>query len=619
MKKNLWIAVLLVAAFALVATTGCVNALKVEEDTETYEEYVLDKGFNAWAGQVYQSGWAIGGLVFQGKGDALTVAKDLGYDVEMFQKARYLEIEMPDETYPRSGVDIIWGGEDATGSATGGGGMWNQQPIAGGSGDVDPTFAKKDGNKLRIDLTKALKNYSTYRASTTTKVKIIMQVNAPSYGNVEGLVKKATLLIPNTPPPSVGVGAVFLLANAKNATNKDITEMYWTNDFNLEAEIVPTNATNQMINWAIEGWTSEDGLTKIDLTQYKFDISDLINYNADGSVKDDSELGKYNKAKKELFEKINWKQEAYITDDSVYPNTMGFRNVLGVLSVPFCNDPFNTNYNTGKLSLGEVRLTAIIKNGKLAGGIFSEYKKNGLVLFIKDPPFFVFKVGGVNQETIWYGAVDNKGGGASGGKMVVTPTTGVPPKGTSFTSTFGPGGGYANSKHYIEVKLGAGKKLSNYNKVTLRYKGEDTTKKDGGDLAGKSIRLRASKEKPTSTGAGTGAVGAPDAYDFGAYISTTSFPGSYANGWNTDITFNLFKDEALDSDGDKKNGIYNKGTTNAAGERVPADLRLPATNQRNSDEYELIKDAETVYVWVLPWNGGRTTFSISNLEFHLAP
>jgi len=73
-----------------------VNPLVVEEDTDTYEEYVLDKGYNAWAGQVYQSGWAIGGIVFQGKGDALTVAKDLGYDIEAFQKARYLEIEMPE-------------------------------------------------------------------------------------------------------------------------------------------------------------------------------------------------------------------------------------------------------------------------------------------------------------------------------------------------------------------------------------------------------------------------------------------------------------------------------------------------------------------------------------------
>jgi len=160
LKKNSWIAALLLAlSLTAFLFTGCVNPLKVEEDTETYEEYPLDKGYNAWAGQVYQKGWATGGIKFQGKGDAIVIAKDLGYDIEMFQKATKLKIEMPDASYPRSGVDIIWGGEDESGDSTKGGGMWNQQPIAGGSGDVDATFAKKDGNVLIIDLTKALKNY----------------------------------------------------------------------------------------------------------------------------------------------------------------------------------------------------------------------------------------------------------------------------------------------------------------------------------------------------------------------------------------------------------------------------------------------------------------------------
>jgi hypothetical protein len=569
-KKNSWIAALLVALALTASIIGCVNPLAVEEDTETYEEYVLDKGYNAWAGQVYQSGWAIGGIAFQGKGDAIVIAKDLGYDVEMFQRARYLEIEMPDETYPRSGVDIIWGGEDAAGSSAGIG-MWNQQPIAGGSGDVDTTFAKKDGNKLRIDLTKALKNYSNYKAASTAKVKIVLQVNAPSYGNVEGLVKKATLLIPNTPPPSVGVGNVFLMSN----------EMYWTNDFVLEAEVVPADATNQSVVWAIQDWTpagsAVGGANTLKLP--KLDLSDPT------SVSD------YETAKTALLAKVNWKQEEYTTDNGVYPNTTAYRNIPGVISVPLVS-------GVGTASLGTVRLTAIIKNGKLAAGNFSDYEKSNLMFTIKDPPLFVFKVGGVDQKTIWYGAVDNKGGGASGGKMEVTPTAGVTPaEGTSFTSTFGPGGGYANSRHYIEVNLGAGKKLSDFSKITLHYKGVDEKKEDGGNLAGKSIRLRAAAEKPTTT----------SDYNFGAYISTTSFPGGYADGWDTDIEFVLFEDNALNSDGDTKNGIYRKG--------VGADLRLAATDAGNAASYDLVKDESVVYIWILPWNGGKTTFEISDVKF----
>jgi hypothetical protein len=174
---------------------------------DEYIEYPLDKGYNVWAGQVYQKGWAIGGIKFEGTDWASPespqserIAEDVGYDIEMFQKATKLAILMPNASYPRSGVDIVWGGEDASGDPENAGGVWSQRPIASGDGEIDTDIAEKYGNVLIIDLTKALPNYNIYKSKTTVKVKIILQVNAPSYGNVEGLVRKASLLIPKTPP-----------------------------------------------------------------------------------------------------------------------------------------------------------------------------------------------------------------------------------------------------------------------------------------------------------------------------------------------------------------------------------------------------------------------------------
>jgi hypothetical protein len=570
MKKNLWVAVLLIAALALAAMTGCVNALKEEVDTETYEEYVLDKGFNAWAGQVYQSGWAIGGIVFQGKGDALTVAKDLGYDLEMFQKARYLEIEMPDETYPRSGVDIIWGGEDATGSASGGGGMWNQQPIAGGSGDVDTTFAKKDGNKLRIDLTKALKNYSVYKAATTTKVKIVMQVNAPSYGNVEGLVKKATLLIPNTPPPFRGVGDISLVKNY----------MYYTSlGFELDGKLIPSDATNQTINWAIVKWVpgtvpnGYDGSETEAIELPKLDPTDPTSVSA------------YEAKKTALLGKVAWQQQVYTIDDTVYPAHTGLKDVIGTLVA---------GNKTG--SIGTVTVRALVKQGQQnkTTGEFSDYSQL-LTFAIRNPPEFTFKTVKNNTETAQrtrdWGAVDN--GGVKGGWMEVIKKDNGDTDYLAYTITLG--GGYYNSHHFFKVTFPDSENLNNYSGLTCHYSGGD----GDSDLVGKNIRVRAMLAPPTRD------------YSIGPFLSSLKVvAGEGVNGKEQDLNFTFYKDAGE---------VYNK-IEGGVIPNMPDPQTFNGKLLAGDSDFAAVKTANTIYVWIIghsasPSGGKLTTYTISDVKF----
>jgi len=484
LKKNSWIAALLLAlsltAFFII---GCVSPLAVVEDTETYEEYPLDKGYNAWAGQVYQKGWAIGGIKFQGKGDAIVIAKDLGYDIEMFQKATKLKIEMPDASYPRSGVDIIWGGEDENGDATKGGGMWNQQPIAGGSGDLDPTFAKKDGNILIIDLKKALKNYSAYTKGA--KLKIVMQVNAPSYGDVEGLVQKAYLMIPNTPPPFVPLDNITLVENT----------MFWSNDLQLDANFEPENATEQKVIWAIKQW-SGGGKT---LTLPTLDPTDPASVTA------------YETARTALFEKVRFQREEYVFDDSVVPNEIRLKQLSDIIYTP-----------GEKASLGTVIVYALVKNAKQDDkGNLTDFDKS-MSVTVKDPPKFTYKLNGVDVDTEYWGAVDN--GGVKGGKMEIA-NAGKDGKRRGYTITLGDG--YGNSHHYIKIDLG--EKFENYAGGTIKCKFKGVE----GDcnLVGKTVRVRVNKVKP------------PRKYaEAGPYAASIQFPGG-TDVLETGLEFEFFKDK----------------------------------------------------------------------------
>jgi len=581
LKKNSWIAAL-VLALSLTAFlfTGCVSPLKVEEDTETYEEYELDKGFNAWAGQVYQKGWAIGGIKFQGKGDAITVAKDLGYDVEMFRKATKLRIEMPDASYPRSGVDIIWGGEDESGDATKGGGMWNQQPIAGGSGDLDSTFAKKDGNVLTIDLTKALKNYSAY--TKAAKLKIVMQVNAPSYGDVEGLVKKATLLIPNTPPPFVN-----LLNNGLKI--KDPTMYYTTPGFLLEADIRPANATNQTVIWQLHGWAPTEDALFATISLPTLDLTDPDNEAAPGTPEyEASSLGKYEAKQKLLFEKVRWLQEKYTIDDTLDPPKTGLKNVPNILIAP-----------AGVGSKGTVFLQATIKDAQKFGSISKDWSVP-IALNIKTPLPFKYKFFASNgttpstppeYTTIQYGAVDNNG--VSGGKLVGVKKVAADTFYSGYTISLG--GGYGNSHHYIEIDLAAASagKFSDYKQIRAKYVAGD----GDSNLVGKTVRLRASKAIPERT------------YWAGPFLSSVKYVAADGDGTKADLLFDLFKDN-----GD----VY---LNHADSPSVNGDMPSPQVyNGREVAFGNDYKNATKLYIWIVPWctefkNGKQTTFTITDIEF----
>jgi hypothetical protein len=586
LKKNSWIIALLVAlsltAFFII---GCVSPLAVEEDTETYEEYPLDKGWNAWAGQVYQKGWAIGGIKFQGKGDKLETAKDLGYDIEMFQKATKLKIEMPDASYPRSGVDIIWGGEDASGDSTKGGGMWNQQPIAGGSGDIDTTFAKKDGNILIIDLTKALKNYSAY--TKAAKLKIVMQVNAPSYGDVEGLVQKAYLMIPNTPPKFVGI--------VKNGVTLKEKTMYYTSPgFELAANIKGEegkDATNQTVIWQLQGWSAIKDAVVPQLALTEIDLTDPANDALPGTPEyEASSLGQYEAAQKALFEKVRWLQEKYVIDDTLDPPKIGLKNVLNTLITP-----------GQELSMGTVFLKATIKEAQKSGDTYKDYETI-LTLNIDKPLPFKYKffandgttpLTPAENQTIYYGAVDN--GGVSGGKLEGVKKAATDTFYIGYKITLG--GGYGNSHHYVEIDLsgmGAGNdKFSNYDSIKAKYEAGD----GDSNLVGKTVRLRASKTVPERS------------YWVGPFLSSVKYAASDGDGKKANLKFNLFKD-----DGD----VYkDNADTPSVGGNMPNPQRY---NGRDVEFGDDIKNASKLYIWIVPWSNGSsggkaTTFTITDIEF----
>ena len=470
----------------------------------------------------------------------------------MFQKATKLKIEMPDASYPRSGVDIIWGGEDASGDSTKGGGMWNQQPIAGGSGDVDTTFAKKDGNVLIIDLTKALKNYSTYTKGA--KLKIIMQVNAPSYGDVEGLVQKAFLMIPNTPPPFVNVDSIGDL---------DPKTMYWTNELVLNAKVSGEkgkDATNTQILWQIKSFRPTGGalvaLPNLDLS-------------------DPASVAAYNTKLAALKAIVWWAQEEYIIDDSVTPVYKGLKDVVGTIAAP------------GETP-GTVTVVATIKNaveGK--DGKPSDFAKEK-TFTITDPLQFNYKLGASNASTVYYQMMDNNG--ISGSKMKLingTDTTGYTGLIIDFVAAYG------NSYYYIMVDFGS-KTIMDYTGIKFKYTGIG---EDGGeaknDYNNKNIRIKASHKRPKA-----GKYNLPD-----YYVSIDQENTGDVSGGTVDTDGNILTDGTIvDID------IPFFTFPDSAAASLKSDINA---TKANAD----FTSANKVYFCINPW-GGPMKFKITDIEIY---
>jgi len=467
--------------------------------------------------------------------------------------------------------------------------MWNQQPIAGGSGDVDTTYAKKEGNILTIDLTRALKNYSAY--TKAAKLKIVMQVNAPSYGDVEGLVKKATLLIPTTPPPFKSISRMTLANDY----------MYYTSQgFQLNGVFVPEDATNQAITWSIVGWTSAllsaDSTASLERKLPSLDPFDTASVTA------------YNTAKKDLLATIGYLQEAYVVDDTVTPNEFKLRDVAGTLIVPAESTLSDGSTLAGGVnSVGSVRVRAVVKDGRRQRDGTSVDFDQTYNVQIREPlpltfkfinsgsaatetPFVIAGKTDTNglQTTTGWGAVDN--GGVKGGWMEVlstSNTTPAPAAGIYDTYTITLGGGYANSHHYIKIDLGTNK-LSDFKGMKLHYKAK------GGDsnLIGKTVRIRGNTEIP------------PRKYsEAGPYVSTLAFPGT-ADVTEVELDFRFFKDDG---------NIFKNGEG--------ADMPDTQTINSVSVPFTALKNASVVYLWFVPWSdtgtgANQTKFEISNVRIY---
>jgi hypothetical protein len=400
-------------------------------------------------------------------------------------------------------------------------------------------------------MAKIIKDYSAFRNKSTVAITLLIQ----HWGNggTGACIKSAKLLVSDEPVPFVAVGDFRLSASS----------FYWTNEFELAPRIRPEDATNQKVTWSIESWEPGNGYVGGDT---KISLSSI----PAGST--------YAEVQAKLIEKVNWKQES-VSDTGFWNAT---KDVIGILTAP-----------DGAGSLGKVTIRAVVKEAEQnEDGTFKDLQKTFAVQIL-DPPAFTYKVGGAPYTTVQYGAVDN--GGVSGGKLALTED------GAGYTATYSPTGGqYGNSAHYIEITFPIGKKLDDYKQLTCHYVSENC------DLTGKSVRVKAMTEKP------------PRTYNPGPYIATISFASGVEgfDGGDTDLTFDFYKDNASNADGTTNQGIYGKG--------VGADLSTAGTDSGNAgrfitqdgDGFDVnLKNANKIYLWILPWGGVGTEFTISDINF----
>jgi hypothetical protein len=402
-------------------------------------------------------------------------------------------------------------------------------------------------------MAKIIKDYSAFRNKSTVAITLLIQ----HWGNggTGACIKSAKLLVSDEPVPFVSIMNMSLVTNT----------MYWTNELELQARFQPADATNQRVIWAIQNWTPSGGGATISLP-------DLDPANP-------TSVAAYEDAKAALFEKVGWKQQEYTIDDSVYPNQIGLKNVLGTIIAP-----------AGADSVGTVTVYAIVKEGKQdASGNFVNFEKD-ITFRIFNPPPLTYKVAGAEKTTIFYGAVDN--GGVSGGKMELLPA--VAGKQTGYEITLG--GGYHNSHHYFEIDLsalGAGNnKVSDYAGIRCHY----TPVEGDCNLNGKNIRVRAMLTKP------------PREYNIGPFLSSLKFSADTPAA-GLDLDFEFFKD---------KGEVYTAGGN--------ADMPDPQTFNNTlltgDSDFAAIKNSGKVYIWFTPHaaatgsDNKNTKFRITNIELY---
>jgi hypothetical protein len=283
-KKNSWIVALLVALSFSIFFIGCIDPLvEAPPDKGTFTEVELTE-FNAWGGNAEnQAGWGTDGAKWD---SGKKTVKPLGLTVEDFQKAKYLVVEVNDG-FPKNGFETIWSSWDASGASIA---DWQQfSNITTGSGVLNPGFGTKEGNTLKLEMSKILKNYSTFQDSSTAAITLIIQ----HWGNggTGACIKSAKLLISDEPTPHEDVTDITLPGDGGMFGYKL--------EFALSATVAPSFATNQKILWSIRKWVSEDGTKTIDL---------------------DADLSAYESfvARNELKGKVDFKTTYNENDDPVY-------------------------------------------------------------------------------------------------------------------------------------------------------------------------------------------------------------------------------------------------------------------------------------------------------------
>jgi len=438
-KKNSWIVALFLALSLTTFFLGCVDPL-VEDTDEgaTYEEYPLDKGFNVWGGsKASQMGWATGGLVTN---EGL-VTKDLGYELEKFQTARYLVIEM--STDSPNGIDLIWGASEDDPSGISG---WIQQ-----NGVQNAQYSTKEGNILTIDLTKAVKDYGKFK--TPSSIKIILQYN-PS---VEAFVKSAKLLIPE-----------YKFVPATDITFKGAAGGFQYTPYTLDAAVTPGDATRQGVTWSIISFTPTGGGATLSVT------------GAAGSAA-------YNTSKAALLAKVSFQKiKRVVTPAASYTDY----SVVPPETIKFPDTEVSVDWFSGDKIVvqepGRVKVRATIQEG---GDKEKDFTKDFDIVFT-EKEMISFVVNGASQSTRDYDLYEN---GAKGGSFVkVNGGFSVVTKDSN-----------GNTANYFKVDFG-NDTFSQYEGIRFKLKGKDEDGKsswpmpDGTGNVDGSLRVKAMTTFPTS-------------------------------------------------------------------------------------------------------------------------
>jgi len=201
---------------------------------ETFTDVQLGTDYNYFGGQAEnQAGWAT-----DGHNEA---TKKLGLKLEDFQTAKYLVLELKSGGI-QGGISIIWGGygenkaEESLGLSNAG---WMSQQIVSNGGEPDASKgAVLSGNKLTIELPKALIRYDGFTSPVITEVKIVIAY----YQGIANLIDKAYLQISSIPLPFDPADSIKIKTPANPVSFSEIT---------LEADITPSGTTVQQITWEI--------------------------------------------------------------------------------------------------------------------------------------------------------------------------------------------------------------------------------------------------------------------------------------------------------------------------------------------------------------------------------